>query len=219
MRVLIGCEYSQIVCKAFRTRGHEAYSCDLLPSEGGFPEWHYQKDVLEMARYAWDLAIFHPPCTYLTVAAEWAYKEKQTKKIKEGTLTGKERQKARDKASDFFLSLANMNHIPKIAIENPIGVMSSRYREPDQFIQPYEYGDDASKRTCLWLKNLPPLKPTKLVTPRLAKTKDGRGYTFRWANQTDNGQNREPPSEDRGKIRSLFYEGWAEAMAEQWGGV
>ncbi|MGB0817828.1 MAG: hypothetical protein ACPGQQ_02890 [Candidatus Puniceispirillaceae bacterium] len=217
MRVLIACEYSAIVRDAFRRRGHDAWSCDLLPTEGD-PQWHFEGDVMGVIYMEgpWDLMIAHPPCTYLTASAEWAYKDEQKKNMKQGTLFGAERRQAREEAIEFFMDLANAP-IEKIAIENPIGVMSTRWREPDQFIQPYEYGEDASKRTCLWLKNLPRLKPTGLCMPRLALSKDGRSHVMRWGNQTDSGQNKLPPSEDRGHLRSATYHGWAEAMAEQWG--
>lgn len=214
MRVLVACEYSGRVRDSFLKMGHDAMSCDLLPTDVDGP--HYQGSVLDILDDGWDLMIAHPPCTYLTIAAEWAYKDKQTKKIKSGTLTGQERREAREEAINFVMKLANAP-IEKIAIENPVGVLSSRWREPDQFIQPYEYGEDASKKTCLWLKNLPRLKPTFLVSPRLALSADGRSYSFRWGNQTDSGQNKEPPSSDRWKIRSTTWQGWAEAMADQWG--
>jgi hypothetical protein len=200
---------------AFAARGHDAWSCDLLPSDR--PDGnHFQCDVLDVLGNGWDLMIAHPTCTYLTIAAEWAYKEIQTKNIKEGTLIGKAWQEARVKAIEFVKTLAEAD-IDKIAIEKPTGVLSTHWRQPDQFIQPFEYGNDASKRTCLWLKNLPNLVPTNLAVPRLALSKDGRSYAFRWCNQTDSGQNKLPPSEDRWKLRSTTYDGWANAMAEQWG--
>lgn len=214
MRVLIACEYSGRVRDAFTAMGHDAISCDLLPSDSSGK--HYQGDVMDIINDGFDLMIAHPPCTYLTIAAEWAYADEQKKKIKPGTLTGQERREAREQAIEFVMKLAKSN-IPRIAIENPIGVLSSRWREPDQFIQPYEYGEDASKKTCLWLKGLPTLKPTKLFAPRLAPSADGRSFAFRWGNQTDSGQNKEPPSDDRWKIRSTTWQGWANAMAEQWG--
>lgn len=214
LRVLIGCEYSGRVRDAFAARGHHAMSCDILPSDA--PGLHYQGDVRDVLYDGWDLAIFHPPCTYLTIAAEWAYKDEQTKKMQPDTLIGAARRAAREDAISFVLTLANAP-IPRIAIENPVGVLSTRWREPDQFIQPYEYGDDASKKTCLWLKGLPKLKPTGLFVPRLAPTADARAYTFRWGNQTDSGQNKEPPANDRWKVRSTTWLGWADAMAEQWG--
>lgn len=162
MRVLVACEYSGRVRDAFIARGHEAMSCDILPSDATGP--HYQGDVRDVLGDGWDLMIAHPPCTYLTIAAEWAYNDTQKKKIKPGTLIGEARRAAREEAIAFVLTLANAP-IERIAIENPIGVLSSRWREPDQFIQPYEYGDDASKKTCLWLKNLPRLSPTVLTPP------------------------------------------------------
>lgn len=214
MRVLVACEYSGTVRDAFIRAGHDAMSCDLLATEATGP--HYQGDVFDVICDGWDLMIAHPPCTYLTISAEWAYRDVQTKKIKPGTLIGAARREARELAIRFVTDLASAP-IHRIAIENPIGVLSSRWREPDQFIQPYEYGDDASKKTCLWLKNLPPLRPTSFRQPRLAASSDGRSYSLRWGNQTDSGQNKEPPSQDRWKIRSATYAGWAEAMANQWG--
>ncbi len=214
MRVLVACEYSGRVRDAFTALGHDAMSCDLLPSES--PGHHYQGDVFDIICDGWDLMIAHPPCTYLTIAAEWAYKEEQTKKIRPGTLIGAARKEAREDAIKFVMSLANAP-IERIAIENPVGVLSSRWREPDQFIQPYEYGDDASKKTCLWLNNLPRLSPTAFTPPRLAMSADCRSYSLRWGNQTDSGQNKEPPSDDRWKIRSTTWQGWADAMALQWG--
>jgi hypothetical protein len=225
MKVLVACEYSGKVRDAFNELGHDAVSCDLLPTDK--PGNHYQGDVMEIINDGWDLMIAHPPCTYLTCSAEWAYKDPDFKKypkvgyhqkLKPGTLFGEERRQARIEAINFVKSLYESN-IPTVAIENPVGVLSREFREPSQFIQPYEYGDDGSKKTCLWLKGLPLLQPTKLHPPRLAKTKDGRGYAFRWGNQTDSGQNKESPNEDRWKVRSITWQGWADAMAQQWGGL
>ena len=216
MRVLVACEYSGRVRDAFRAAGHDAMSCDLLPSEATGP--HYQGDVFDVIGDGWDLMIAHPPCTYLTIAAEWAYRDEQAKRIKPGTLIGQARRDAREEAIKFVMALAN-SPIERIAIENPVGVLSTAWREPDQFIQPYEYGDDASKKTCLWLKNLPRLTPTAFAPPRLALSADCRSYSLRWGNQTDSGQNKEPPSDDRWKIRSTTWVGWAAAMADQWGSV
>lgn len=229
MRVLVGCEYSGRVRDAFLALGHDAMSCDTLPSDAPGP--HYQGDVRDVLNDGWDLAIFHPPCTYLTGAAEWAYKDEQTKNIQPGTLIGAERREAREEAIAFVMLLANAN-IPRIAIENPVGVLSTRWRKPDQFIQPYEYGEDASKKTCLWLKGLPPLRPTKFVEPRLVccgsvlphhdkygcpNCNGEKVARPRWGNQTDSGQNKEPPAADRWKVRSTTWQGWADAMAAQWG--
>lgn len=216
MKVLVACEYSGRVRDAFLALGHDAMSCDLLPTDSPGP--HHQGDVRDVLGNGWDLMIAHPPCTYLTASAEWAYNDVQKKKIKPGTLIGAARRQARQEAIEFVMSLANAQ-VERIAIENPVGVLSTAWREPDQFIQPYEYGDDASKRTCLWLKGLPRLKPTLLAPPRLASSDDGRSYTLRWSNQTDSGQNKEPPAEDRWKIRSTTWAGWADAMARQWGGA
>lgn len=162
MKVLVACEYSGRVRDAFIAAGHDAMSCDLLPTETTGP--HYVGDVRDILGNGWDLMIAHPPCTYLTVSAEWAYKDVQTKKMKPGTLIGQARRDAREEAIRFVLELANAP-IERIAIENPVGTLSTKWREPDQFIQPYEYGDDASKKTCLWLKNLPRLTPTAFAPP------------------------------------------------------
>lgn len=211
MKILVGCEESQVVCKAFRELGHDAWSCDLKPSSGGNPEWHYQMDVFEAIKLKeWNMGIFFPDCTYLTCSAEWAYKEPPYhQKVKPGTLVGEERKRARIAASDFFMALYNCG-IEKVAIENPIGVMSSIFRKPNQVIHPYNFGDDASKSTCLWLKNLPRLNGTKYVEPRFVNGQK------RWANQTDGGQNKLPPSDNRAELRSKTYPGIAKAMAMQW---
>lgn len=196
MRVLVACEYSGRVRDAFINKGHEALSCDLLASDTEGP--HYQGDVRDVIDDDWDLLIAHPPCTYLCSSGlHWNKKRP-------------ERQAQTESALDFVGFLLSQD-INKIALENPIGCISTRIRKPDQKIQPYEYGHDASKRTCLWLKNLPKLTPTKHIKPRLVLGKS------RWANQTDSGQNRLPPSDLRAKIRSETYQGWADAMADQWG--
>lgn len=215
MRVLIACEYSGRVRDAFALLGHDAVSCDFLPTD--LPGVHYQGDVLDIMSDGWDMMIAFPPCTYLTCAAEWAYGDgPYHQKVKPGTLVGAARREARREAVEFVKNLYNAP-IKRVVVENPVGALSKAFREPDQYIQPYEYGDDGSKRTCLWLKNVPPLVPTGLYPPRLAKTKDGRGYALRWGNQTDSGQNKESPGDDRWKVRSTTWLGWAEAMACQWG--
>ena len=154
MKVLIGCEFSQTVTKAFRDLGHEAYSCDLEPGEIN-PDWHIQGDVLSILDNGWDLAIFHPPCTYLTVTGNKWFKPEYKDRFPT-------REQDRLDAIDFFMKLVNAN-IPRIAVENPIGVMSRIYRKPDQIIQPWQHGHEASKSTCLWLKNLPLIQPTNIV--------------------------------------------------------
>ncbi len=179
-----------------RKLGHEAFSCDLEPCSGGHPEWHIQGDVLDVLEDGWDAMLAFPTCTYLCSSG----------------LHWNKRVKGRaDKTDDalLFVRVLMDADIDKILIENPIGCISTRIRKPDQMIQPYEYGDDASKKTCLWLNNLPHLVPTEYVEPRIV---DGKK---RWANQTDSGQNRLGPSEDRAKIRSRTYPGIAKAMATQ----
>ena len=219
MKVLIACEYSGTVRDAFLALGHEAMSCDFLPTDSPGP--HYQGDVREVLNRGWDLMIAHPHCTYLTNSAEWAYKDPDFvrypgvgyhQRLKPGTLFGAERRQARKEAVEFFLLLWDSG-IPRIAIENPVGHMSRHL--PDaarQVVHPHEFGDDASKATCLWLNDLPPLTPTDHVPPRIVNGKP------RWANQTDSGQNKLPPSEGRWKLRSTTFPGIANAMADQWGG-
>ena len=223
MKILVACEYSGKVRDAMRRRGHEAVSCDLLPTDTPGP--HYQGDVFDIIHGAylskngevfeyglgkygvpskskfieWDMMIGFPPCTYVCASGlHWNNK-----------VPG--RRKKTNQAVQFFKRLLSVE-IPHIALENPVGCLSTYVRKPDQMIQPYQFGDDASKKTCLWLKNLPPLKPTKYIEPRII---DGKP---RWGNQTDSGQNNLLPSEDRWKIRSKTYTGIAEAMAKQWGG-
>lgn len=204
MRVLVACEESQRVCIAFRNKGHEAYSCDILECSGGHPEWHIQDDVLKHLNENWDLIIAHPPCTYLTVAANKYYNvEKYGDKAEE-------RQKQREKAIEFFMQFTELK-CPKVCIENPIGVMSSFYCKPTQIIQPYQFGHSERKATCLWLKGLPALKPTNIVTPDIIKLKSGK---------TDSRLHYETlklPANERAKMRSKTFEGIAKAMAEQWG--
>ena len=204
MKVLVACEESQRVCIAFRNKGHEAYSCDILECSGGHPEWHIQDDVLKHLNENWDLIIAHPPCTYLTVAANKYYNvEKYGEKAEE-------RQKQRQKAIEFFMQFTELK-CPKVCIENPIGVMSSYYCKPTQIIQPYQFGHPERKATCLWLKGLPTLKPTNIVTPDIIKLKSGK---------TDSRLHYETlklPAEERAKMRSKTFEGIAKAMAEQWG--
>jgi hypothetical protein len=197
MKVLVACEYSGTVRNAFIRAGHYALSCDLLPTDSPIGD-HYQGNVLDILDHGWDLMIAHPPCTYLCSSGlHW------NKRIPD-------RAQKTEEALEFVQMLLDAP-IPKIALENPIGCISTRIRKPDQTIQPYQFGDDASKATCLWLKGLPPLRPTQFVEPRIVNGKP------RWANQTDSGQNRLPPSADRWKIRSETYVGIAEAMVAQWG--
>lgn len=186
MKVLIGCEYSGVVRDAFRALGHDAMSCDLLPTDATGP--HYQGDLFDVIDYPWDIAIFHPPCTDLAVSGARHFAAKW--------LDG--RQAA---SVSFFMRLQRAStHIPKTATENPVCIMSSLWRKPDQVVQPWQYGHGETKATCLWLKGLPLLTPTNIVAGR-----DDRIHKM-------------PPSADRWKLRSTTYQGIAEAMAKQWSG-
>ena len=208
LKVLIACECSGIVRDAFLRRGHDAISCDLKPSE--IPGPHYQGDVLDLLGGNWDLMIAHPECTYLTNSAAWAFKDgPYYQKVKPGTLVGADRRRAREAALSFVRRLMRAE-IPHIGIENPPGSIGTFIRKADQYIQPHQFGHDASKKTGLWLKQLPPLRPTRFVEPRMV---DGRP---RWGNQTDSGQNKLTPSDQRSTDRSRFWTGVADAMATQW---
>ena len=225
MKVLVACEESQRVCSAFRARGHEAFSCDILDPSGGHPEWHIKTDVLNILNpnetfhqivfYTqdstvhfidrWDLIIAHPPCTYLTVTGNrWFNIERYGDKARE-------RWKLREEAINFFMMFANAD-CDHIAIENPIGVMSTNWRKPDQIVQPWWFGDPFEKKTCLWLKGLPLLKKTNEVTPE-ERTQYASGKTMpAWYAAAAN-----LPAAERSRIRSQTFPGFAEAMAEQWG--
>lgn len=190
MRILVACEESQTVCKVMRSYGHEAYSCDIQPCSGGHPEWHLQQDVTEILKQPWDMIIAFPPCTDLCVSGARHF----AAKIADGR---------QQRAIDFFMRFANAD-CPRIAIENPVGIMSSKWRKPDQIIQPWMFGEDASKATCLWLKGLPKLEATNIIK------KD------KYANQTPSGQNKLGPSPERARLRSKTYQGIADAMGAQW---
>ena len=209
--ILVGHEESQAVTIELRKKGHKAFSCDFKPCSGGHPEWHLQMDVFEAINlHEWDAGIFFPDCTFLTISAEWAYKEgPYHQKIKEGTIVGKKRIEKRIEAIAHVKKLWNSN-IEQIGIENPVGRLSTLWMKPTQTIQPYQFGEDASKRTCLWLKNLPKLEPTNYIKPRIVNGKE------RWGNQTDGGQNKLSPSDSRAEMRSKTYKGIAEAMSSQW---
>ena len=212
MKVLIACEESQSVCIEFRKRGHEAYSCDIVECSGQYPQWHIKDDILKYLNDSWDMLIAFPPCTHLAVSgASWF-----EKKIKDGR---------QQQAIDFFMKIINAP-IDKIAVENPVGIMSKKYRKPDQIIQPYYFGDPVRKTTCLWLKNLPLLyhnsipnlfndtithtKPI-LIQYASKKSKSGKrnysGAAAKWFKT----------KEERSKERSKTFPGIAKAMAEQWG--
>ena len=228
MKILIACEESQAVCKEFRALGHEAYSCDLYECSGGHPEWHIKGDCLPMLNGAgkttedfiplfetedgsrhetperWDLIIAHPPCTHLSSSGQWAYSKGKDINLKYDAIK-------------FFMNFVNAD-CDKIAIENPIGVMSKEYRKPDQIIQPYWFGDKAQKSTCLWLKGLPLLKPTNIVD---------KGEFVEWIDKKTGKKKRQAKydmeilkkaksSEERSRLRSKTFAGIAKAMAEQW---
>ena len=186
MKILVACEESQAVTIELRRIGHEAYSCDIGPCSGGHPEWHLQVDALELLKMKWDMILAFPPCTHLAVSGARYFEQKR----KDG------RQQA---AIDFFMRFANSD-CPRIAIENPVGIMSTVWKKPDQIIQPWQFGHGETKKTCLWLKGLPPLISTEIV--------EGREQRI-W---------KMPPSEDRAKNRAKTFPGIARAMAEQWAG-
>jgi len=210
MKVLIACEESQSVTKAFRALGHDAYSCDILPCSGGNPQWHLQGDVFNYINKGWDLMIAHPPCTYLAVSgARHLYNKDKTPNI--------ERYKNQLEALEFVQKLMDAD-IPKIAIENPISVISSKIRKPDQIIQPYWFGDSASKSTCLWLKNLPKLIPTNMVDKGQFKEwidKNTRKLKRQALWYYEALQQSKTPQERR-TLRSKTFQGIANAMATQW---
>lgn len=205
MKVLIACEESQRVCIEFRKRGHEAYSCDILPCSGGHPEWHLQQDVTELLKKDWDMVIAFPPCTHLAcTGAAWFAKKREDGRQQQGI--------------DFFMQFTNLEHVPKVVIENPIGIMSSYYRKPDQIIHPWMFGDNYSKSTCLWLKGVDKLKPEVLEQPELE--------WFEWIDSKTGKKKRQPkwfadawhlPPNERSRVRSKTFPGIARAMAEQWG--
>ena len=205
MKVLVACEESQAVCKEFRRIGHEAYSCDILPCSGGHPEWHLQQDVIPLLKEKWDMIIAFPPCTYLTVTGNrWFNIDRYGEKAIQ-------RHKDRKEAIDFFMAFANAD-CEKIAIENPIGIMSSEWRKPNQIINPWQFGDAFEKKTCLWLKGLPELKPTDIVEIPPRKRFDSGKSMPSWYAEAWN-----LPKEERAKLRSKTFPGIARAMAEQWG--
>lgn len=221
MKVLIGYSRCPYTREAFEAAGCEVWTCDLL--EYDHPR-HFQCDIWEVTDYQWDFALFHPMCTYLTVSAAWAFKDPDFERypeigyhqrVKEGTLTGVKRREARERALNDFRRLLALPY--PHAIENPApSFISSAIRPPDQIVQPYEFGDDASKGTGLWLsKDVPKLQPTQRFLGRFVEYK---GNTVeRWSNQTDSGQNRLPPSDKRWLERSATYPGIAAAAGDQWG--
>lgn len=217
-KILIACEESGIVTNEFRKLGFfNTFSCDIRPTCGGHPEWHIQRDVVEILNENWDMIIAFPPCTDLAVSGALRFKEK----IQNGK---------QQKSIDFFMLFAN-NKCPKIAIENPIGIMSTIWRKPDQIVQPWMYGHPESKATCFWLKGLPILKSTNIAEFNRYRCKCGNVFDVSlgndgccidqiakplWNNQTKSGQNKLAPSPDRAKKRGITYTGIAHAMADQW---
>lgn len=193
MKVLIACEESQTITKEFRALGHEAYSCDVLPSSGGHPEWHLQQDVVPLLSQEWDLIIAHPPCNHLSSSGAKHF----AKKIADGR---------QQQGIDFFMLFTNLK-CKHVAIENPIGIMSTKYRKPDQIIQPWMFGHPESKATCLWLKGLPLLIPTNNVYDEMMELPKNKINRIHYL----------PPSKDRARLRSKTFDGVAKAIAEQWG--
>ena len=196
MRILVACEESQRVCTAFRNKGHEAYSCDIMDCSGDHPEWHIKDDVMNHINEDWDMIIAFPPCTHLCNAGQRWFAE------------GKKDRKLQEDAIKFFMAFTDIN-CPKISIENPVGIMSTKYRKPDQIIHPWMFGDTDYKMTCLWLKGLPKLKPTNIVQKE-ERTQNNWKAVF-------NGKQYSWNDPATSILRSKTYKGIAEAMAEQWG--
>lgn len=230
--ILVACEESQRVCTEFRKRGFNAYSCDLLKCSGGHPEWHFNCDVFEIIKNKggklqngdsafidgnWNLMVAHPPCTYLAVSgARWFYNpEDKNLPIEKRRPHPKfpHRAQDREEGKKFFISLAETD-IAHIAIENPVGIMNTQWRKPDQVVQPYYFGDEASKTTCLWLKNLPPLKPTKIVSKGEYITLSSGKRLPKWYSDA---LTKSKTPEERRNLRSKTFPGFAKAIAEQWG--
>ena len=222
MRVLVACEESQTVTKAFRKLGHEAFSCDLLPCSGGHLEWHYQQDVFDVIDKGWDLMIAHPPCTFLTVSGvAWlSHPDDRDLPFEDRRPHPKYPNRRNDMLDsvEFVKALYN-SPIEKVVIENPIGLLSTKWRKPDQIIQPWQFGDEATKTTCLWLKNISPLLHTKIV---------GKGERFEWIDGKTGRKKSQPmwyyqalvkakTKQERQTLRSKTFQGIADAMANQWG--
>jgi len=199
-KVLLACEESQAVTIEMRKMGIEAYSCDILPTSGPHPEWHLQQDVLPLLEQDWDMIIAFPPCTHLAVSgAAWFEAKRKDGRQQQGI--------------DFFMKFTNTK-CDKVAIENPVGIMSNHYRKPDQIIQPFMFGDEASKKTCLWLKGLPELVPTNIVGKGEKVTYPSGKSMSKWYAEAFN----LPPAQ-RSKFRSKTFDGIAKAMADQWGSL
>lgn len=231
MKILVACEESQTITKELRLLGHEAYSCDLLECSGGHPEWHFNTDVFKIIENKggmlqngnkvklkgnWDMMIAHPPCTFLAVSgARWYYHPEDN--IKPTSLRRPHprfpsRANDRDEAIDFFKKLCEAP-IDKIAVENPVGIISSHYRKPDQIVHPWMFGDEASKATCLWLKNLPLLEPTNIVDKGERVVLSSGKSLPKWYSDA---LTQSKSAAERRTMRSKTFKGMAKAMAEQW---
>lgn len=198
MRVLCACEESQAVTIELRRLGHDAYSNDIMPCRGGHPEWHIQADARDVVKDSWDMCIAFPPCTHLASSGARWFEEKRRLGIQQ-------------EAIDFFLLFTKLSHVPRVCIENPVGIMSTVYRKPDQIIQPCQFGDPFEKRTCLWLKGLPKLVPTEIVKPeKRVAFASGKSMPAWYASAW------KLPPEARARLRSKTFPGIARAMAEQW---
>jgi hypothetical protein len=218
-RILIACEESQATTKEFRKLGHEAFSCDLLPCSGGHPEWHYQCDIFEVINQGWDLMVAHPPCTFLTGSGvQWlSHPEDKALPFEERRPHPKYPNRRNDMLDsvEFVKSLYNAP-IEHIAIENPVGLLSSRWRKPDQIVQPYMFGDEATKTTCLWLKNLPLLLPTEIVGKgERTVFASGKSHPKWYADALAQAKTKQ----ERQTLRSKTFPGMAQAFAVQWGGI
>jgi hypothetical protein len=219
MRVLIACEESQAVCLAFREFGHEAFSCDLLPCSGGHPEWHFQKDVFEIVDAGWDMMIAHPPCTFVAGSSvQWlSHPDDRNLPFESRRCHPKypNRRKDMQDSIGFVKALYNCS-IPKVVIENPVGLLGSRWRKSDQIVQPYMFGDEATKTTCLWLKNLPLLYPTRIVDKgERTVFASGKSHPSWYADALKVAKTKQ----QRQTIRSKTFPGIAKAMADQWGNL
>ena len=195
MKILVACEESQVVTENLRKLGHEAYSCDLLDCSGGHPEWHIRGDVLPLLEQPWDMVLAFPPCTHLASSGAMWFEQKRA--------DGRQQQ-----GISFFLEFTTLDHVPLVAIENPVGIMSSKYRKPDQIIQPWMFGHPETKATCLWLKGLKPLVPTDNVREEMETLPTSQKHRVHHL----------PPGPERSILRSKTYSGVAKAMAEQWAG-
>ena len=216
MRILLACEESQAVCKEFRKLGHEAFSCDIQECSGGHPEWHFKQDIFEVINMGWDMMIAFPPCTHLAVSgAAWIEQKRKDGRQQQGI--------------DFFLAIANAP-IERICIENPVGIMSKIYRKPDQVVQPYFFGDEAQKTTCLWLKNLPKLQHySKVDLFNDTVTHVSKGEFYEWTDGKTGKTKKQPlwyaesflkgNNKQHGKVRSKTFPGIALAMATQWSSI